>query len=156
MSCLGSLVRKNPKSLGDWPSPCFLRVKRCGQLAKLRLYICFEPHGVQCLNYKPYMVQLRMRLAIFIREKRGTATQREFARKIGVAQSTIMRIENLDQNVTIDTLERLCQIFHTDVEGLFPASTTSKVYPTSEQRLGVVHERPVNAKLSKPKPPAKR
>lgn len=110
------------------------------------------------------MVHLRMRLAKFIREKRGTATQREFARKIGVAQSTIMRIENLDQNVTINTLEKLCRIFHTDVDGLFPLVTSSKVYPMADHGLRVVHEKPVKeAKpadnkanpTTKPKPPKK-
>ena len=94
------------------------------------------------------MVQLRMRLAKFIREKRGTATQREFARKIGVAQSTIMRIENLDQNVTIDTLDRLCRIFNTDVQGLFPDVPVSTVYPKSDKGLRVVPDRAVADKPS--------
>ncbi|MDX1490126.1 MAG: helix-turn-helix transcriptional regulator [Pseudohongiellaceae bacterium] len=93
-----------------------------------------------------------MRLAKFIREKRGTATQREFARKIGVAQSTIMRIENLDQNVTIDTLERLCRIFHTDVEGLFPEVTAPKVYPITDKGLGLMPERSVADKPGKNAP----
>ncbi len=56
--------------------------------------------------------------------------QRDFARKIGVAQSTIMRIENLDQNVTIDTLESLCKVFHADVADLFPRLDTRLAYPT--------------------------
>ncbi len=76
------------------------------------------------------MVQLRQRLARFIREKRGEMPQRDFARKIGVAQSTIMRIENLDQNVTIDTLESLCKVFHADVADLFPRLDTRLDYPT--------------------------
>lgn len=75
------------------------------------------------------MVQLRERLARFIREKRGDIPQREFARKIGVAQSTIMRIENLDQNVTIKTLESLCQTFHLDIGDLFPSLDSARVYP---------------------------
>lgn len=75
------------------------------------------------------MVQLRERLAKFIREKRGDTPQREFARKIGVAQSTIMRIENLDQNVTIKTLESLCQTFHADIGDLFPSLDNARVYP---------------------------
>ena len=75
------------------------------------------------------MVQLRERLAKFIREKRGETPQREFARKIGVAQSTIMRIENLDQNVTIKTLENLCRAFHADIGDLFPAIDNARDYP---------------------------
>jgi DNA-binding XRE family transcriptional regulator len=75
--------------------------------------------------------------------------QRDFARKIGVAQSTIMRIENLDQNVTIDTLESLCKVFHADVADLFPRMDTSREYtappgglyrPTRASGVPLVHE----------------
>jgi len=75
------------------------------------------------------MVHLRERLARFIRERRGDIPQREFARKIGVAQSTIMRIENLDQNVTIKTLESLCSAFHADIGDLFPSVDSARDYP---------------------------
>ena len=81
------------------------------------------------------MVHLRARLAAFIRNARGDVPQRVFARKIGVAQSTIMRIENEDQNVTLDTLEQLCKAFRLDVGDLFPADrdparkTGARVYP---------------------------
>ncbi len=110
------------------------------------------------------MVHLRQRLAIFIKEKRGSTTQREFARKIGVAQSTIMRIENLDQNVTINTLETLCRVFHADIAELFPQVSQSKNYPLAPprglgvpetQRTGLLHEqtpKPSRAKVSKRKP----
>lgn len=74
------------------------------------------------------MVHLRQRLARFIREKRGKTPQRVFARKIGVAQSTIMRIENEDQNVTLDTLESLCQVYHADIADLFPPLEISRQY----------------------------
>lgn len=123
-----------------------------------------EPHVVLCLQYKPHMVHLRQRLAIFIKEKRGSTTQREFARKIGVAQSTIMRIENLDQNVTINTLETLCRVFHTDVGELFPRVSTAKNYamksPTGlsvpeSQPAALLHEeapKPAKGKTSQRKP----
>ena len=104
------------------------------------------------------MVQLRMRLAKFIRDQRGDATQREFARKIGVAQSTIMRIENVDQNVTIDTLERLCRIFRVDVGELFPHIPAPKIYPRVERTLGLIHEDKASTTPAKPstKKPAKK
>lgn len=112
------------------------------------------------------MVHLRERLAIFIREKRGTLPQREFARKIGVAQSTIMRIENLDQNVTINTLETLCRVFHADIGDLFPRLENPKTYPPirsglaapSAHSTSVLHEKAPNsfpAKNSPKKGPAK-
>lgn len=75
------------------------------------------------------MVHLRQRLARFIREKRGKLSQREFARKIGVTQSTVMRIENLDQNVTLKTLETLCRAFHADIGDLFPSVDSARDYP---------------------------
>ncbi|MEX0738671.1 MAG: helix-turn-helix transcriptional regulator [Pseudohongiella sp.] len=77
------------------------------------------------------MVHLRARLAAFIRNARGSVPQRVFARKMGVAQSTIMRIENEDQNVTLDTLEQLCKVFQVDVGDLFPPKSVARVYPPS-------------------------
>jgi transcriptional regulator with XRE-family HTH domain len=82
------------------------------------------------------MVHLRKRLAAFIRQKRAGVPQRVFARKTGVAQSTIMRIENEDQNVTLDTLEQLCKAFNVDVGDLFPAQSAGRIYkaPTDSTR----------------------
>lgn len=39
-----------------------------------------------------------------------------------------MRIENEDQNVTLETLEMLCQTFHIDVAQLFPPVDSIRVY----------------------------
>lgn len=82
------------------------------------------------------MVHLRARLAAFIRNARGSVPQRVFARKMGVAQSTIMRIENEDQNVTLDTLEQLCKAFQLDVGDLFPANSSARVYPSARTTAG--------------------
>ncbi|MDO8909924.1 MAG: helix-turn-helix transcriptional regulator [Pseudohongiella sp.] len=93
------------------------------------------------------MVHLRSRLAAFIRQRRGTTPQRVFARKMGVAQSTIMRIENEDQNVTLQTLEQLCKAFHVDVGDLFPAVDTIRVYQPPLRRglaaAATIHEKQV-------------
>jgi len=89
------------------------------------------------------MVYLRRRLAMFIRQRRGAMPQREFARRIGVAQSTIMRIENQEQNVTLKTLEQLCEAFKVEVADLFPLpSSTGKDYrhQTDGHRPVAVHE----------------
>ena len=80
------------------------------------------------------MVHLRARLAVFVRTRRGDATQRDFARKTGVAQSTIMRIENEDQNVTLKTLEQLCRAFNLDVGELFPVVSSSRPYGVAPSR----------------------
>lgn len=90
------------------------------------------------------MVHLRSRLAAFIRQRRGDTPQRVFARKMGVAQSTIMRIENEDQNVTLQTLEQLCKVFHVDVGDLFPPAGTVRVYPPRVRTglpAAMVHEK---------------
>jgi len=49
------------------------------------------------------------RLATFLRKRRGESTLQEFARKIGVSYSTLQRMENCQQNVTITTLELICE-----------------------------------------------
>lgn len=107
------------------------------------------------------MVHLRQRLAIFIKEKRGTLTQREFARKIGVAQSSIMRIENLEQNVTLNTLEKLCRVYHVDIGDLFPRVDVAREYRATTprglsvpeaQRAALVHEESGSAPPGKKEP----
>lgn len=91
------------------------------------------------------MVHLRSRLAAFVRQRRGNMPQRAFARKIGVAQSTIMRIENEDQNVTLLTLEQLCKAFQVDIAELFPAAETIRHYPPSRDwrhtATAMIHEK---------------
>lgn len=67
----------------------------------------------------PHMDQLRKRLAKTIKQKRGKMTEREFARKVGLSKTTLHRIENQDQNVTLDTLEYLCKKFKCDISDLF-------------------------------------
>ncbi|MCI5049513.1 MAG: helix-turn-helix domain-containing protein [Rickettsiales bacterium] len=48
-------------------------------------------------------------LAAKLRELRGDMTQREFAEKLGTTQATVNRIEQGEQNVTIDTLYQFCR-----------------------------------------------
>jgi transcriptional regulator with XRE-family HTH domain len=98
------------------------------------------------------MVQLRRRLAKFIRERRGPLSQRAFARKSGLGQSTIMRIENLDQNVTVDTLEQLCKAFHVDVAELFPMVQSPAVYIEQRPQMISIHEKKLNETNIEDKP----
>ena len=56
-----------------------------------------------------FVNEFRKTLADNIRAARGEMTQTAFARKVGVNQASINRIEQGLQNVTIDTLERLCR-----------------------------------------------
>lgn len=63
---------------------------------------------------------LRKRLAKFMKLKRGDMALRAFAKRHGLSFSSVSRIEKLEQNVTIDTLESMCKAFHCDVDELFP------------------------------------
>lgn len=63
-------------------------------------------------------------------------SQRAFASRYGLAQSTVMRIENEDQNVTLNTLEQLCRVFRVDVAELFPrAPRSDDVQPYSKPAI---------------------
>jgi transcriptional regulator with XRE-family HTH domain len=58
-------------------------------------------------------------LAEFLRWKRGDQTFQQFARKIGLSDSTLQRIEMMQQNVTIDTLEQIATRFRRKVSDIF-------------------------------------
>ncbi|WP_375207690.1 helix-turn-helix domain-containing protein [Hyphococcus sp.] len=54
------------------------------------------------------MPNFRENLAENMRARRGALTQKAFARKVGVDQASVNRIELGEQNVTIDTLQTIC------------------------------------------------
>ena len=67
------------------------------------------------------------RLARGLAGLRGEESQNAFARKAGVSGPTVNRIENQVQNVSLDTLERLCLRLKCDIVDLLPPeSKTSK------------------------------
>lgn len=43
-----------------------------------------------------------------LRARHGELTQKEFARKLGIEQASVNRIELSEQNITIDTLQLIC------------------------------------------------
>lgn len=57
---------------------------------------------------------------------RGGESQNEFARRIGVSGPTINRIENEIQNVSLETLEKLCTRLKCDIGDLFPPEGDGK------------------------------
>ncbi len=63
---------------------------------------------------------LRRRLARGLARLRGEQSQNEFSRRVGVSGPTINRIENQVQNVSLDTLEKLCIRLRCDIGDLFP------------------------------------
>lgn len=58
-------------------------------------------------------------LARKVRTLRGGATQTVFARKLGISQATLARIESGEQNTTIKTLQQICKALRCDVAELF-------------------------------------
>ncbi len=58
----------------------------------------------------PHVAQrLATALGSFLRKKRGKLTYAQFAKKVGLSDSTLHRLEMADQNVTLKTLEHLSQ-----------------------------------------------
>jgi len=69
---------------------------------------------------------LRKRLARGIAQIRGDQSQNEFSRRAGVSGPTINRIENEIQNVSLDTIEKLCIRLKCDIGDLLPPEKERK------------------------------
>ena len=63
---------------------------------------------------------LQRRLAKGLVRLRGETSQNQFARKAGVSNATLNRIENQVQNVSLSTLEKFCRNLNCDIVDLFP------------------------------------
>jgi len=59
-------------------------------------------------------------LADYLRKARGDTPLRTFAKKIGVAHSTLSGIENRTQSITLKTLETIMKRLHVDFPDIFP------------------------------------
>ena len=63
-------------------------------------------------------MDLSKRLARNIRTLRGDKTQEAFARKLGISQATLARMESGAQNTTIKTLGQICKALKCKVSDL--------------------------------------
>lgn len=63
---------------------------------------------------------LAERLARGLALTRGEESQNQFARRLGISNASLNRIENQTQNVSLKTLEILCRRLKCDVADLFP------------------------------------
>jgi transcriptional regulator with XRE-family HTH domain len=63
--------------------------------------------------------QLRKQLGEFLRKRRGSLTLVQFARKLGISDSTLHRLELGHQNITIDTLEEILKRLKCSVADIF-------------------------------------
>jgi transcriptional regulator with XRE-family HTH domain len=58
-------------------------------------------------------------LGRFLRARRGEMTLAQFARKLGIASSSLHRLELGEQNVTLDTLELILKRLHCSLSDVF-------------------------------------
>ena len=58
-------------------------------------------------------------LARNLRALRGDKTQDAFARKLGISQATLARLESGAQNTTVKTLQQICKALRCNVGELF-------------------------------------
>ena len=65
------------------------------------------------------MESLSSKLARKIKTLRGEQTQREFARKLGVSQTTLNHIEQGKENVTLKTIQKVCTRLNCTIGWLF-------------------------------------
>lgn len=63
--------------------------------------------------------KLRKQLGEFLRKRRGELTLTQFARKLGIAASSLHRLEIGEQNVTLDTLERILKRLNCSLAEVF-------------------------------------
>jgi DNA-binding Xre family transcriptional regulator len=65
------------------------------------------------------MSSLAQRLGKKLRQLRGDEPQLQFARRLGISNSSLNRMELGEQNVSLKTLETLCKRLKCDVGDLF-------------------------------------
>ena len=59
------------------------------------------------------------RIAKRFKELRGDQSQLEFSKKIGISQSSLNRIENREQNISLYVMEQVASRLKMDIKDLF-------------------------------------
>jgi transcriptional regulator with XRE-family HTH domain len=62
---------------------------------------------------------LDKKLAQFLRKQRGEQTFAQFSRKLGLPRSTIFRLENCEQSVTLGRLQRIMDRLKVNLGDIF-------------------------------------
>jgi len=60
-------------------------------------------------------------LAIFLRKRRDEITYAAFARKLGITPSSLFRLENCQQSITLKTLQQIMDGLKCSWADIFPA-----------------------------------
>jgi transcriptional regulator with XRE-family HTH domain len=63
--------------------------------------------------------RLRQQLAAYLRKARGDLTYAQFGRRLGISSSSLQRLEMAEQNITIDSLERLMRRLQVGMADIF-------------------------------------
>ncbi len=58
-------------------------------------------------------------LAKNLKKRRGDETTRDFARKLKISKSTLSRLENVDQNVNLNTIQQITKSLNCSICDLF-------------------------------------
>jgi transcriptional regulator with XRE-family HTH domain len=66
---------------------------------------------------------LSEKLAKNLKSRRGKLSQDAFARKLGMSRATLTRLENVGQNTTLKTLNKISKSLRYDVGDLFSDPT---------------------------------
>ena len=64
--------------------------------------------------------KMAKQLGAYLRSKRGNLTYAQFARKMGISDSSLQRLETGEQNVTLKTLEHIVNRLKCKVSDIFP------------------------------------
>jgi transcriptional regulator with XRE-family HTH domain len=56
----------------------------------------------------------------FLRQQRGQESYAVFAKKLGISASSLFRLENADQNVTLGKLEDILERLKVEMRDVFP------------------------------------
>jgi DNA-binding Xre family transcriptional regulator len=63
--------------------------------------------------------RLAKQLGAFLRKRRGNLTYQQFSRKMGISDSTLHRLDLGEQNVTLKTLEQICDRLKCKISEVF-------------------------------------
>lgn len=62
---------------------------------------------------------LEKKLAAFLRKKRGDETFAAFSKKLGITASTLFRIENCEQSITLGRLQQIMDRLKCSLSDIF-------------------------------------
>lgn len=62
---------------------------------------------------------LDKKLAAFLRQQRGDQTYAQFSRKLGLPRSTIFRLENSEQSITLGRLQQIMDKLKVSLADIF-------------------------------------